>query len=130
MSQPLDERGLPAGYQFRPEWEWTPRAVRDARTALGEPILLLDCRTDQERAIATIDGSMHVPLHDLERKLDDIRDAAEDLGTSTIVVHCHHGMRSLRAAAVLRAAGFPTAASMAGGIDLWSTDIDPRVPRY
>jgi rhodanese-related sulfurtransferase len=130
MTHPLDERGLPAGYTFRPDWEWTPRAVRDALASRDEPILLLDCRTDQERAIATIAGSMHVPLHELERKIDDIRDASEDLGAAAIVVHCHHGMRSLRAAAVLRAAGFPNAASMAGGIDLWSADVDQRVPRY
>jgi rhodanese-related sulfurtransferase len=47
-----------------------------------------------------------------------------------IVVHCHHGGRSLRVANWLRGQGFEQAQSMAGGIDAWSTEIDPAVPRY
>ena len=47
-----------------------------------------------------------------------------------IIVFCHHGMRSLDAAAWLRSQGVECARSMAGGIDRWSTEIDPRVPRY
>jgi rhodanese-related sulfurtransferase len=47
-----------------------------------------------------------------------------------IVVHCHHGGRSLRVATWLRQQGFPQAQSMAGGIDQWSQEIDPTVPRY
>ena len=47
-----------------------------------------------------------------------------------IVVHCHHGGRSLRVAQYLRAQGLPNVQSMAGGIDLWSQAIDPNVPRY
>jgi rhodanese-related sulfurtransferase len=43
---------------------------------------------------------------------------------------CHHGRRSLRAASILRNAGFTDVVSMAGGIDLWSIDIDPAVARY
>jgi rhodanese-related sulfurtransferase len=47
-----------------------------------------------------------------------------------IVCYCHHGVRSLSAAAILRQAGFGNAVSLAGGIDLWSRVIDPSVPRY
>jgi rhodanese-related sulfurtransferase len=46
------------------------------------------------------------------------------------VVHCHHGGRSLRVAHWLREQGFANAQSMAGGIDRWSQEIDPSVPRY
>ena len=48
---------------------------------------------------------------------------------ATVVVYCHHGIRSLSGAAILEAAGI-AAASLKGGIDLWSRVIDPRVPRY
>jgi rhodanese-related sulfurtransferase len=47
-----------------------------------------------------------------------------------IIVHCHHGGRSLRVAKWLREQGFIQAQSMAGGIDAWSLQIDPDVPRY
>jgi len=127
----LDARGLPQGYPYRPEWEWTPRETRErlATSSVADRPLLLDCRTEQERAIAVIDGSLFVPLHLIEAKLDEIRDALYDSGRRTIVVHCHHGVRSLRATALLRAAGLD-AHSLAGGIHLWSLDIDPKVPVY
>jgi rhodanese-related sulfurtransferase len=47
-----------------------------------------------------------------------------------IVVHCHHGGRSLRAAKWLRGNGFSQAQSLAGGIDAWAEQIDPSLPRY
>jgi adenylyltransferase/sulfurtransferase len=47
-----------------------------------------------------------------------------------IVFFCHHGMRSLDAAAWLRSQGVDGARSMSGGIDRWSAEIDPNVPRY
>jgi rhodanese-related sulfurtransferase len=127
----LDARGLPAGYPYRPEWEWTPRETRERLAAAATPDrpLLLDCRTEQERSIASIKGSLFVPLHLLELKLDEIREALEDAGQKAVVVHCHHGVRSLRATAILRAAGID-AHSLAGGIHLWSQDIDPSVPVY
>ena len=49
---------------------------------------------------------------------------------AVIVCYCHHGVRSLTAATILRQAGFERAVSLAGGIDLWSRRIDPAVPRY
>ena len=133
MSQPaaLDDMGLPPGYPYRPEWERTPREVATliALPSKNHRPLLVDCRTEQERQLAAIAGSLFVPLHEIEGKLDDIRDRMEDDGSSTVIVHCHHGVRSLRATAVLRAAGLD-AYSLAGGIDLWSKDIDRTIPTY
>lgn len=125
----LDDRGLPIGYPYRPEWERTPREIAAERDDGAGTPLLLDCRTEQERAIVSIDGSLFVPLHLLELKLDEVRDALEESGRHQVIVHCHHGVRSLRATAILRAAGIE-AHSLAGGIDLWSRDIDPRLRRY
>ena len=122
---PLDGRGLPAGYPFKDDWEITPREYRRRRDA-GEEILLVDCRTSAERDLARIPGSVHVPLHDLANHVDDLREH----GDVPIVVHCHHGARSLQVTAALRAYGFGEVRSMAGGIHLWSLDVDPAVPVY
>lgn len=122
---PLDSNGLPPDYPFNADWEITPREFLRRREA-GEEILLLDCRTAQERDIARIEGAVHMPLHDLSARLMELR----QYEATPIVVHCHHGARSLQASAILREAGFDDVRSMAGGIHLWSLDIDPQVPVY
>jgi rhodanese-related sulfurtransferase len=123
--QSLDERGLPSGYPFQPEWEITPREfVRRRRE--GEPLVLIDCRTHQERELARIEGSIHVPLLELGQRLGELR-AHE---SAPVVVHCHHGVRSLQVTAALRDAGFDDVRSLAGGIHLWSLDVDSQVPVY
>lgn len=124
-AEPLDERGLPHGYPLRPEWEVTPRQVRAMRQA-GEPMLLLDCRTPAEAELADLGADMLVPMQVLGQRLDELAPYRHQ----KVVVYCHHGSRSLRVAAALRAQGFTDVTSMAGGIDLWSRDIDPSVPRY
>ena len=48
----------------------------------------------------------------------------------TIIVYCHHGVRSLKVTSLLRQHGFGSAVSMAGGIDRWSVEVDATVPRY
>ena len=121
----LDARGLPAGYPLQADWELTPREVRDLRAEQSR-LVLVDVRTAQERAIACIAGSVHVPLPEIESRAEELREHEDDL----LVTVCHHGMRSLRAAAALRRAGFGHVRSMAGGIHLWSMDIDPSVPIY
>ncbi len=101
------------------------QTVHQLRTA-GAEFLLLDCREADEFAIAHIDGAMLLPMSDLEARRVELDKHAD----SHIVVHCHHGMRSLRVAKWLREQGFAKTQSMAGGIDAWSEEIDPSVPRY
>jgi rhodanese-related sulfurtransferase len=129
VSPALDERGLPPGYRFHEEWEVLPREVAEG-LASGTPPLIVDVRTDAELEIVRLPGAIHLPLHDLERRIEDLRDAIEDRGTTGVVTLCHHGMRSMRAAAVLRAAGFGEVRSMAGGIHLWAIDVAPGMPTY
>jgi rhodanese-related sulfurtransferase len=87
-------------------------------------IKLLDVRTPEEYGIASVAGSVLV----------DQTLAQEIMQTwpkeTPIVTMCHHGMRSLDAAAYLRGHGFVNAKSMTGGIDAWALQIDPAVPRY
>ena len=65
-----------------------------------------------------------LPLHDLEKRFEELpRDK------KPLIVYCHHGVRSLYATQFLKYHGYD-ALSLAGGIDLWSLEIDPTVPRY
>jgi len=121
---PLDEHGLPANKQLNAEFEFSPRTARD-RANSGA--VLLDCRRHDELEIASIDGAEHIPLDELEGRIDDIRELAE---AREVIVFCHHGVRSMRATTLLRAMGITNVWSMAGGIDLWSRAVDESVPRY
>ncbi len=86
--------------------------------------LVLDVRTAGEWAIAHIEGATRIPLDRLTERLDELDRGRE------IVVYCHFGSRSATAAAVLLRNGFSHVRSLAGGIDSWSADVDPSVPRY
>lgn len=121
----LDAQGLPVGYNFRPDWEVTPRQLK-AMLADGADLLLIDCRLPAEHQLCRIDGATLVPVQEAPQRLSEL---AEHASRRTIV-YCHHGMRSLRMTGLLRQAGFADVKSMAGGIDLWSMDVDPAVPRY
>jgi rhodanese-related sulfurtransferase len=89
--------------------------------------VMLDCRRDDELAIASISGALHIPLHEIPQRVDEI---CEHAGDREVIVFCHHGKRSLRATRFLRDAGVKKTLSMAGGIERWSLEIDPEVPRY
>lgn len=108
-----------------PEWEVTPE---DAKALLegDDDVLLIDCRTPEEHALARIEGAVLAPLGELSSLLEDLREHE----SRRLIVYCHHGRRSLQATAVLRRAGFEDVRSMAGGIELWSVRVDPGVPRY
>lgn len=83
----------------------------------------VDVRRDDERAIASL-GGIHIPLDDLEKRYEELpRDK------KPLIIYCHHGVRSLYATQFLKYHGYD-ALSLAGGIDLWSQDIDPSIPRY
>lgn len=98
------------------------KSLRDS----GAPLVLYDCREPEEHAHCSISGSLLIPMSELRDRLGEL----EPHRAGRIVVHCHHGGRSLRVAAFLRQQGFAQAQSMAGGIDEWSATIDPSVPRY
>jgi len=92
----------------------------------GEAFAFLDCREADEYEACRIDGATLLPMSEMRDRLGEL----EPHRAQRIVIHCHHGGRSLRVAAFLRQQGFPQAQSMAGGIDQWSERIDPTVPRY
>ena len=95
-----------------------------ARRARGEDLVLVDVREPHERRIALIEGAVPIPLGELPARVRELDPARE------IVLHCHHGVRSLRALEFLRQSGFQRLKSLRGGIEAWSRDVDPAVPRY
>ena len=103
--------------------EITPADVK-ARLEQGEKLVLIDVREPWEYALCRIEGAKHVPLGTLAASLETLPDVDE------VICYCHHGMRSLDAAAWLRFQGIERAKSLAGGIERWSIEIDPQVPRY
>ena len=103
--------------------EITPADVK-ARLEQGEKLVLIDVREPWEYALCRIEGAKHVPLGTLAASLETVPDVDE------VICYCHHGMRSLDAAAWLRFHGIERAKSLAGGIERWSIEIDPKIPRY
>ena len=95
-----------------------------ARRERGENLELVDVREPHEYQIAHLEGAVLIPLRSLPERFAEIpRDR-------DVVLHCHHGVRSLTALEFLRAQGYERVTSLAGGIEAWSLEIDPSVPRY
>jgi rhodanese-related sulfurtransferase len=103
--------------------EIAPREVQEL-LARDNKVLFVDVREQWEYDIAHLDGSVLIPLGEIPGNLQRIETSDQ------IVIFCHHGMRSLDAAAWLRSQGVEGARSMTGGIERWSTEIDRTVPRY
>jgi monothiol glutaredoxin len=89
----------------------------------GDKLELIDVRSEEEREMAHIEGAKL-----LDQELAD-RLLAMDKDT-VLVFHCHHGGRSQRAAEQFVQRGFRSVYNLVGGIDAWSADVDPDVPRY
>lgn len=85
---------------------------------------VLDVREDWERDIARLDGSLDIPLGLLPMRVGELP------ADRPIAVLCHSGMRSARATAFLIQNGLSGIYNIVGGIDRWSIDVDPGVPRY
>ena len=84
-------------------------------------------REAEEFAITRIEGATLIPMRSIPANLPQLEAKGEE---STLIVFCHHGVRSLNVVHWLREQGVPGCQSMAGGIDAWSTMVDPLVPRY
>jgi len=100
-------------------------AVKRLQESASE-FVLLDCREREEYETARIEGSVLIPISEIQQSLDKL----EPLREQHIVVHCHHGGRSLQVTEWLQSLGFSRVQNMIGGIDAWSQMIDPTVPRY
>lgn len=92
----------------------------------GADLLLLDCREKSEYDTVKISQAVLLPMSEIQARTSEL----ESHKNREIVVHCHHGGRSLRVAKYLLGLGFTNVKSMAGGIDEWALTIEPGLPRY
>jgi adenylyltransferase/sulfurtransferase len=95
-----------------------------SRIDRGEDLVILDVREPQEFQICRIPGSILIPLGDLPKRVQEL-DPDRDM-----VVHCKSGVRSAKAVAFLRGAGFARVANLKGGILAWIDQVDRTLPKY
>ncbi|MEZ7979365.1 MAG: Grx4 family monothiol glutaredoxin [Myxococcota bacterium] len=125
----IDVADTPNGQAFQVDNPNAPRvqqmSVSDLKAAIdaGNPMEILDVRTPEERAIAAIPGASLLNEGEAARIEGMPRD-------TKLVLHCHHGGRSQQAAEQFVSLGFTQVFNVVGGIDAWSQEIDPDVPRY
>jgi molybdopterin/thiamine biosynthesis adenylyltransferase/rhodanese-related sulfurtransferase len=103
--------------------EITPAELAEVLKGSSKPTLI-DVREPHEYQICHIADSKLLPMSEFMERLAEL-DSSQDY-----VVYCHHGVRSLNALHFLRQAGFTKVKSLRGGIDAWSLQVDPKVPRY
>lgn len=96
------------------------------RLPANERPRLIDCREEDELAICQIAGNEWVPLG----MFPYVREKLGSGNERGVIVYCHHGVRSLRAAYFLRSIGVTRAFSMSGGIERWAQEVDPAMARY
>ncbi len=129
--EPIDYEQFCAGPQADDDWFAAPAgvptiSVRELKTKMDmkEPLTLIDVREPYEYEIAHIHGSRLIPLGELETHVSELP------RMGLLVLQCHSGGRSEHAVRMLQEAGFENALNLAGGIDAWSVEVDPAVPRY
>jgi rhodanese-related sulfurtransferase len=90
----------------------------------GKSVVLLDVREPDELEAAAVTEALHIPMREIPARIGELD------RTVPLVVMCHSGGRSRRVADFLLGNGFSNVFNLRGGIDAWSTEIDPQVPRY
>ena len=101
----------------------TPPELVDRRAA-GEDWQLVDVREAWERDIASIEWATAIPMSEVHNRVEELD------RRRPVAVLCHSGIRSAVVAAWLRELDFDSVANVTGGIDAWSTSVDPSIPRY
>jgi adenylyltransferase/sulfurtransferase len=119
-----------------PERSVTPAKLQqllagDSTHGIHEKLpLLLDVREAPEASFVSLPGSVLIPLGALPDRLNELDEQLGHDRNASLVVYCHHGVRSARALDLLEKAGFTRVRHLTGGIDAWSVQVDPELPRY
>ena len=102
--------------------------MQDVRGLLanGEPLVLLDCRNQDEYDLVHLEPARLIPITEIQDRVVELQPHRED----RIIVYCHLGGRSQMVSEWLRGQGFTRVQNMAGGIDAWAQQINPDLPRY
>jgi rhodanese-related sulfurtransferase len=107
-------------------FEVTPQAAKE-RLSSTKQASLIDVREPVEFALARVEGAELIPMGSIPAELQKLEGLSDD---GDLLILCHHGVRSLQVTLWLRARGIENCYSVAGGIDRWSCEVDPSVPRY
>lgn len=106
-------------------------SIAEARRLLSSPAdpswLLIDCREQDEYDFCRLEGARLVPLSKFAEMAPQVLPPDSE---RPVMIYCHHGVRSMHATGYFRRLGHIRTWSIAGGIDSWSREIDPSVPRY
>jgi adenylyltransferase/sulfurtransferase len=102
----------------------TPTELK-ARLDLGKNFRLIDVREADEWAIARLPQAELIPLSEFQQ-----RATGELSPDETVILYCHHGMRSAKAQGFLKTKGFTNVINLTGGIDAWAVQVDPGMKRY
>ncbi len=98
--------------------------TRDLLASASDTVQLIDVREPYEHEIARIEGSRLIPMRQIPEHLSTLPKE------KYLLIHCHHGGRSLRVTEFLRSRGYERVTNVAGGIHAWSQRIDSAVPQY
>jgi rhodanese-related sulfurtransferase len=109
-----------------PSFEVSPAEVQQ-RISSGEKLFLIDVREPDEYQLTRIEGAELIPMGAIPGCLDYLEELSQQ---GPIIVFCHHGIRSANVVNWLRGHGVGGCQNMSGGIDRWSAEVDPAVPRY
>ena len=101
----------------------SPKEFR-AQSDAGQQWQLLDVREHWEIEIASVPGSITIPMAEIRSRQSELN------ADVPVAVLCHSGVRSARVAGFLADQGFCRVANIAGGIDAWALDVDNSLPRY
>lgn len=113
----LEEGRLPE------QWEISATELSE-RLRSGEAIRLIDVREPHELEISALEGAQLIPIGSFAARMHELSSASE------IVLFCKSGTRSARALEMLAGAGFRKLKNLRGGINAWSVEVDPSLPRY
>ncbi|MDB4637965.1 MAG: rhodanese-like domain-containing protein [Planctomycetaceae bacterium] len=97
-----------------------------AKQDAGDEFLFLDCREQDEYDRVHIEGTTLLPMSEIQERVAEL----EAHQQKEVIVHCHHGGRSLQVTIWLKQQGFANVRSMSGGIDEWAEKIEPGMERY
>ena len=100
-------------------------AIYAAKLRESDPeVTFLDVREDSELAICRLEGALHIPMAEIPQRADSL---PKD---GSLIVVCHHGMRSANVQQYLEAKGFRNIMNLAGGIHGWALEVDTEMARY
>jgi rhodanese-related sulfurtransferase len=102
----------------------TPTELK-ARLDKGEDVRVIDVREADEWAIARLPQAELIPLSRFQHLA-----TPQLCPDETLVLYCHHGMRSARAQVYLKGQGYKNVLNLTGGIDAWALQVDPTMKRY